>query len=178
MTRRISILVALILWVGVCFSQTIESLQEEIRRAEEQITKTNNLLDKTREDQRTNQRQLKLVRNRIGNRKRIVAILNTQISMRDRDIKKKNNSINTLNGQLAQLKKEYASMICSAYKSYRLNNYLLFLFSAADFNDISRRIFYIKRYNQMRESQAAKIASTSNRLSTEISSLEQKSLPS
>lgn len=158
-----------------CFSahcQTIESIQEEIRQAEAEIANTNALLAKTRQDQQTNQREIQLINSRIENRKKIISGLNGQISIINKKIGSNNSNIDQMNGELAQLKSDYGKMIYSSYKNYKLNNYLLFLFSATDFNDITRRIFYIRRYNQMREQQATKIEQTTEALSTEISSLE------
>lgn len=155
-------------------SQTIESLQEDIRRAEAEIAKTNTLLNKTRADQQVSQRQIQLIRTRIDNRQKVISSLSSQMTLINRKINNNNSNIKSLNQELVELKDDYSKMIYSAYKSYKLNNYLLFLFSATDFNDITRRIFYIRRYNQMRQRQAQKIAESSAQLADEIASLEQQ----
>ncbi len=156
------------------YSQTIESLEEDIKRAETEIARTNTLLDKTRADQQVSQRQLQLIKTRIDNRKKVISSLASQITLINRKINGNNSNIKTMNSELEELKKDYSKMIYNAYKNYKLNNYLLFLFSATDYNDITRRIFYIRRYNQMRQTQAQKIASTTEQLSVEVSSLEKQ----
>ncbi len=156
------------------YSQTIESLEDDIKRAEAEIAKTNTLLDKTRADQQVSQRQIQLIKNRIDNRKKVVSSLASQIKIINSQINRNNGNIKTMNKELELLKKDYSNMIYNAYKNYKLNNYLLFLFSATDYNDITRRIFYIRQYNQMRETQAKKISSTTANLASEVSSLEKK----
>ncbi|MFI3266392.1 MAG: peptidoglycan DD-metalloendopeptidase family protein [Rikenellaceae bacterium] len=174
MKKIITLILTLFCVVGAS-SQTIESLQEDIRRAEAEIAQTNELLDKTRADQQVNQREIQLIKSRIDNRKKVIASLTSQMALINKKIKGNNTNIDKMGGELKDLKADYSKMIYSAYKNYKLNNYLLFLFSASDFNDITRRIFYIRRYNSMREEQAQKISSTTQELSKEVSSLEAQS---
>lgn len=65
-------------------------------------------------------------------------------------------------------------MVYSAYKNYKLNSFLVFLFSSKDFNDATRRIAYMRRYNRMREQKAARIDSTAASLGREVTDLQNK----
>ena len=58
--------------------------------------------------------------------------------------------------------------------SYKLNSFLVFLFSSKDFNDATRRIAYMRRYNRMREQKAARIDSTAASLGREVTDLQNK----
>lgn len=170
----LTFLLAVFCTLGASAQTTIESLQEDIRRAEAEIERTNALLNRTRADQQVSQRQIQLIKTRIDNRQSLISSLSSQMTLTNRQINTNNNNIKQLGDELTDLKADYATMIYSAYKNYKLNNYLLFLFSAGDFNDLTRRIFYIRRYSLMRETQAEKIAETSAQLAAEISSLESK----
>lgn len=153
---------------------TIESLQAEIKKAEEEIRVSNELLEKNRKDQKLSQSELKIVRNKINNRKNIISKLENQIAIINSDIESRNSNIGKLNKELETLKKEYAQMIYESYKNYKLNNFLVFLFASRDFNDATRRIEYMRRYNTMREEKAAEITALSQRITNEIVELDTK----
>ena len=155
-------------------AQKLESLREEIRQAEEDIRITDQLLSKTQKSQKSADQQLKLIQNKIRNRKNIISNLDKQSNLIGNDIGTKNTTIRSLEGNLDQLKKEYAAMVYDAYKNYKLNNFMLFLFSSRDFNDATLRIAYMQRYNRMRELKAAEIDSLSASINREVNELEQQ----
>lgn len=155
-------------------SQSLESLREEIRQAEKEIEATNVLLSKIRKDQKSTQNELKLIQNRIRNRKNIVSNLNRQTQVISKDIDSKNDTISSLQQELDQLRKEYGEMVYNAYKNYKLNNFMLFLFASKDFNDATRRIAYMRRYNRMRQQKAVQIDSVSRTLNVQVGELQGK----
>ena len=152
-------------------AQTIESLNEEIRRAEEEIEATNKLLKSTESKTVSSEKELKLVRNNISQRKTIIKKLNQQSTKINTNVKTKSRSINSLEKELDALKSEYSEMLYNTYKHYKLNDYITFLFAAKDFNDIYRRIYYVKQYTKMREMKAAEIDSVTVKLNADIDSL-------
>ena len=173
-TRRLWIYVCAILFTLTADAQQLESLREEIRQAEEDIRITDQLLSKTQKSQKNADQQLKLIQNKIRNRKNIISNLDKQSNLIGNDIGTKNTTIRSLEGDLNQLKKEYAAMVYDAYKNYKLNNFMLFLFSSRDFNDATLRIAYMQRYNRMRELKAAEIDSLSASINREVNELEQQ----
>lgn len=173
--KRYILIMAFII-ASTCFAsaQNIKALQDEIRRAEQEIKINNELLNKTRKDQKLSESQLKLIRARIRNRQNIVSSLEKQITLINEDITTKNHTVSSLSDQLAQLKKEYADMLYTSYKNYKLNNFLVFLFASKDFNDATKRVAFMRRYNNMREKKAGTIDSLSKRLSIQITELDSK----
>lgn len=174
MRIKIAITLFLLALCTVVSAQSIESLQEQIRRAEEEIKANTVLLEKNRKDQKLSQTQLKLIQSRINSRKKIVNSLESQIVLINRDINSKSSTVTSLGSQLKKLKADYAKMIYAAYKNYRVNNFLLLLFSSRDFNDASARIYIMKRYNKLREEKATQIDSLSLRIKGQITQLSQK----
>lgn len=155
-------------------NQSLDALREEMRRAKEDIEATDQLLSKIRKDQKSTQSELKLIQNRIRNRKNIVSNLEKQTQVISRDIGSKNDTISRLRGDLTQLRTQYGEMVYSAYKNYKLNNFMLFLFASKDFNDATRRIAYMRRYNRMREQKAAEIDSVASTLNVQVGQLQGK----
>ena len=155
-------------------NQSLDALRDEIRRAEEEIRATNELLAKTKKDKQVTQNQLKLIQNRIRNRKQIIANLEKQTQVINGDIGTKNDTVHAMQNELTQLRKEYADMVYAAYKNYKLNNFLVFLFASKDFNDATRRISYMRRYNRMRQQKADQIKSVADSLHVQIGELENR----
>ena len=155
-------------------NQSLDALRDEIRRAEEEIRATNELLAKTKKDKQVTQNQLKLIQNRIRNRKQIIANLEKQTQVINGDIGTKNDTVQAMQNELTQLRKEYADMVYAAYKNYKLNNFLVFLFASKDFNDATRRISYMRRYNRMRQQKAEQIKSVADSLHVQIGELENR----
>ena len=155
-------------------NQSLDALRDEIRRAEEEIRATNELLAKTKKDKQVTQNQLKLIHNRIRNRKQIIANLEKQTQVINGDIGTKNDTVHAMQNELTQLRKEYADMVYAAYKNYKLNNFLVFLFASKDFNDATRRISYMRRYNRMRQQKAEQIKSVADSLHVQIGELENR----
>ena len=155
-------------------NQSLDALRDEIRRAEEEIRATNELLAKTKKDKQVTQNQLKLIQNRIRNRKQIIANLEKQTQVINGDIGTKNDTVHAMQNELTQLRKEYADMVYAAYKNYTLNNFLVFLFASKDFNDATRRISYMRRYNRMRQQKAEQIKSVADSLHVQIGELENR----
>ena len=175
MIHRIRIPILFVICWGfalAAYGQSIETLREQIRQAEEEIRITSRLLDQTQSSKKLTQSELKLIQNRIKNRKKVIAGLEAQIRLTDRDINTKTASIGSMQQDLERLKADYAAMIRNAYKNYKLNNFLVFLFASKDFNDATKRIAYMKRYNAMRENKAAEIDSVTRILNGQIAELD------
>ena len=153
---------------------TIESLNRQIARAEEEIKRNEALLSKIKGERAITQSQLKLIASRIANRLDIISSLGKQIDICARGIKQKNSEIKEINERIGVLKQEYAEMIYAAYKNALLNNSLTFLFAAEDFHDMTLRVNYMKRYNRMREAKAAELDSLSGVIKIEVEKLNEQ----
>lgn len=154
--------------------QTIDDYTRQINNLQREIEITNELLEQTQKEQNSNRSQLRLVETNIRNRRTIISSLDKQISLVNSDVRSKTNTVNALKKELGELKEEYAGMMASSYRNYKTNNYMSFLFAATDFNDATRRIYYMKRYTAMRERKAEVIDSVSTLLSSEIADLGMK----
>lgn len=168
------VIVILICSSTLANSQTIKELQTAIERAQKEIELNTKLISSTKKEETLNLSQLKMILARIGNRKSIINSMDKQARIISNDIYKRNINIKALNGDIKELREDYSAMIVSAHKNYKLNNYLLFLFSSEDFNDATQRITYMKRYNEMRKLKAVQIDTLCNKLELEISELNNK----
>lgn len=150
---------------------TIQSLNAQIEKAEAEIKKSQALLGKIKSERKVTQSELKLILSRISNRQSIVSSLTQQMVICEGNIHSKQSQINALESEIKRLKKEYAAMIYAAYKNHLMNNSMAFLFASRDFQEMTLRINYMKRYNAMRERKAAELDSLSGVLRGEVANL-------
>lgn len=151
----------------------MEELRRQISRYEEEIRVGTELLNKTQKDRTASESQLKIIRERLTNRQKMVSSLERQVGMIEGDIRSKNREIDRLNTQMAALRKDYAAMVYAAWKNYKLNNFILFLFSVDDFNAGARRADFMRRYNRARQDKAIEIAHLSDSIHSEVSKLDE-----
>ncbi len=117
----------------------------------------NRLLDQTKNNKKSSLAQLALIRNKISKRQALINGIAKQVKVLDDAILSNQKDVKRLNNELDTLKLRYAKSIVFAYQSRSGYEYLNFLFSAGSFNDAVKRITYLKRYRQNRETQAMAI---------------------
>ena len=79
-------------------------------------------------------KQLSLLKAQINLREDKINTINSEVRVLDNQISESNNTVHSLQGQLDQLRKEYAAMILFAYRNQSSYNKLMFIFAAKDFN--------------------------------------------
>lgn len=167
-------MIFLLACTGAAAQNTIEELREQMRRDQQQLNATNVLLGKTRDNIRLSERDLKLVQNNIITRRKLVKNLDSQISIISTEINSNARQVRELEENLGRLKKEYGEFVYESWKNHKLNNAVAFLFASRDFNDATRRISHMRRYNQMRERKGAEIDSLNYLLQYEIEKLNKQ----
>lgn len=131
-------------------SQSIKDLEVQINDSKRQIEKAEKML-RTKESQAaSNVEKLSLIRSQMNNRQNIVNNMRKQRDIVARNITTNNSTISRLQKEHGDLRGEYSDMMVLAYKNFIFNNTLTFLFAAKDFNELQMRIFYIRRYSNLR----------------------------
>lgn len=153
-------------------STELEQLRQQIKQYEEEIRISTELLNKTQKDRSASESQLKIIRTQLTNRRNMIRSLEKQVGVIEEDINKKNRDIGRLGKELEKLKKDYGAMVYAAYKNYKLNNFILFLFSSEDFNMASRRADFMRRYNRARMEKAGQITHMADSIQGEVSKLD------
>ncbi|MEG1934707.1 MAG: hypothetical protein RR141_01840, partial [Rikenellaceae bacterium] len=104
--KRLLLLITFILCSASCFSQSIETLKDEILKAEQEIERSKKMLFANKDEQKNGLTQLQLIRSNIKNRKLIVANLDKQVSITKKNISGNNKTIAKLSDELVNLKKD------------------------------------------------------------------------
>ncbi|RZM28913.1 MAG: peptidase M23 [Pedobacter sp.] len=138
-----------------------EALQREIELLQKNLNKTASSKKLTLGEIRSLNAKISLMQNKIG-------VINSEIKNLDGQIHENTNTVHNLQGQLAQLKKEYAGMIRFAQRNRNAYDKMMFIFAAKDFNQAYKRIKYLQQFGQYRKKQADYIMGTEKNLNYKI----------
>lgn len=120
--------------------------EERVRRLARQIDSRNQLLDET-------EKQARLLREEIARTDSVAGNLSATLE-RDRG--------------------QYGEMVREAYRNYRHNNYLTYLFSSRDFTDVARKITALREVASLRERKLRDIEALSVQVRTEKEALDRR----
>jgi len=142
-----------------------EAIQREIEQLQKNLNKTANGKKLTIQQINTINAQIRLRQDKIGT-------INSEIKNLDNQISQNTNTVHTLQGQLGDLKKEYAGMIRFAQRNRNSYDKMMFIFASKDFNQAYKRIKYLQQFSQYRKKQAGYIESTKQDLDGKIKVLD------
>lgn len=150
------------------------SVRDEIRQAEAEIARINKLVGDTRKEQGVTLGHLKLVGSKLENRQKIVKGIESEMGTVSGQLQVKSAEVSRLQNQYDELKNSYSALIRIAYKNYRNNSFLSFLFSARDFTDAARRLYYVKRIGADIQNKADELQTLNKKLDVEVASLNDR----
>ncbi|MCC6839021.1 MAG: peptidoglycan DD-metalloendopeptidase family protein [Flavobacteriales bacterium] len=136
------------------------------------IKQTNELLSRSRNEQRTTQQQVQLLEARIGQRQELIQTMGSELARMDQDIQDGRDSIRQMERGLETLKEEYARMVQFAYMNRRAYDRLSYIFAAESFAQAFRRSRYLDQLAQQRSQQAVLIQSTKEVLAVRMEDLQ------
>ena len=144
--------------ISTCgFSQTVSELKQKKEKAAKDIEYTTSLLNEIQKNEQASLDRLKLLNNRLAQRNILISNINNEISIYQEFIDDSFYAVQMLQEDLQKLKQEYAELIRLAYRNKNINNVILFVLSAENFNQAYRRFLYMKRYTTYRKKQVETI---------------------
>ena len=120
--------------------------EERVRRLARQIDSRNQLLDET-------EKQTRLLREEIARTDSVAGNLSATLE-RDRA--------------------QYGEMVREAYRNYKHNNYLTYIFSSRDFTDVARKITALREVASLRERKLRDIEALTAEVRTEKEALDRR----
>lgn len=174
LARRLTMALLLLFLILPASAQSdeVERLRKQIAQYEAEIAACNDLIAKSKKSQSVSESQLKVVRTQLSKRREMVAALGKQLDAIEGDITARRSDIMRLEDDLTVLKDDYAKMVYDSWKGRRHNDFMLFLFSASDFNAATRRAEFMRRYNRARAEKARQIGNLSMKIEGEVSELD------
>jgi septal ring factor EnvC (AmiA/AmiB activator) len=163
-----------ICWHSPLVAQNKKELQSKKAQLKDEIEFTNKLLSETKQQKKVSIGQLVTLSKKINTRQELINTISGEITTMDQLIKQNYHQIQQKQGELEQLKKDYARMLVYAYKNRGGYKLLMFVFAAHDFNQAYKRLKYLQQYGEYRKKQATLIRQKQLELNDQIAELQGK----
>lgn len=153
------------------FGQDRKVLEEQRKQLIEEIEQTSNLLANAKKDKKAALDRYFVLQRQIKKRQQLINTLKEELVLTDASILRVDAVITFLSHDIERLKEEYSQMLRVAYRHRKSQSFIVFLFSARNFNDAYRRWQYIRQYDRYRKRQAEVILATQESLKERASHL-------
>src|ERR1700742_5178254 len=169
---KIAFFLILVFMAVNAHAQSSDELKRRRDKYNEELQKLNQEYEETANNKKSSLKQLNLLKAQINLREEKINNINSQVRLLDNQISESTNTVHSLQGQLDQLRKEYAAMILFAYRNQSAYNKLMFIFASKDFNQAYKRLKYLQQFGTYRERQANYIQGTEKDLNVKIVELD------
>ncbi|MGF1584505.1 MAG: murein hydrolase activator EnvC family protein [Bacteroidales bacterium] len=151
-----------------------EELEKQRIETQRIIENTTRLLEQTSLNRQNSLERLNIVNRRLQLRQGLISTMESEVRFLDTSISNRQNKIKELETELVESRNSYASLINSAYKHRFAHQRMMFIFSAADFNQAYRRLKYLQQYSESRQKQILRIQDLTGEIFNEIEELEKQ----
>ena len=166
-TRRLLCVLFAVCLAGIAVAQEndpVAAQKRKIAALEQKIAKEEQAISKLKADRSTVEERVRRLALQVENRNRLIAETEKQAQLLRNEIGKNKRTADQLDASLETNRAAYADMVREAYRNYKQNNYLTYIFAARDFRDISRRISDLRAVATMRADKMHQIDSLSGRV--------------
>ena len=138
-------------------AQTLKELQAQQKKYAEEIETTGKMIKQTKQNEKATENKLNLINQDIRTRKKLINSINQEIVALDQEQTRLKVEHTRLEQELDSLKQDYARLVQLTHYADMQQSPLLFLLSAQDFNQLFRRIRYMREFAVYRQQQVAQI---------------------
>jgi septal ring factor EnvC (AmiA/AmiB activator) len=160
--------------IGLSQTNKKKELKEKRQKLLDDIELSRKMFKKTRENRKESLEELENLQKQVQIRQRLINNISQEIALINKNMEETNQIISSFEGDLDNLKQEYAKMVRYAYKNLSAQNKLAFIFSAESFNRAYNRLQYFRQYKEFREEQARLIKEVKQKLENKVEDLEKK----
>jgi murein hydrolase activator len=164
MRRTSLVLTLMILLLPLAIGQTRGDLEEQRKRALEEISYVDNLIQNTAKEKSESISALKILGNKVNLRESIIKGMGDEIDLLNERIEMNQLAIEMMEGDLISLKEDYSSAIISSYKSKKVNPDIVYILSAKDFNQGYKRLKYLQQVTKFRRKESEIIGELKERI--------------
>ncbi len=178
MRRLLPILTLLLLLATspAAAQNSVAQQKKVIAAIEKQIAEGEKAISAIQKDKSAQQNRVSSLASQVEQRNRLLEANQTQIKLLQREIEQAAIRSTELNVELLREREAYGQMVREAYRNYRNNNFISYIFASENFRDVARRIVNIRHVAQLREQRMLGIDSLSRNLdSTRLVLLDRKS---
>lgn len=152
--------------------QTKTELEEQRKKALEEIAYVDNLLSNTVKEKSASVNALKILGNKVSLREQIINGMSTEIGLLNDRIELNRQAIEMMENDLILLKNDYSRAILNSYKAEKINPEIIYILSAKDFNQGYKRLKYLQQVTKLRRNEAQIITELKERIEETKNKLE------
>ncbi len=160
MKKRIIYAVATLMLASVSIQgQSLKELQAQQKKYAQEIENTGKMLQQTKQNEKATENKLNLINQDIRTRKKLINSISQELVALDAEQNRLQGEQYRLEAELDSLKRDYAHLVQLTHYADLQQSPLLFLLSAKDFNQLVRRLRYMREFAAYRQEQVARIES-------------------
>ncbi|MEG2178068.1 MAG: peptidoglycan DD-metalloendopeptidase family protein [Bacteroidales bacterium] len=164
--------IILILFTLTSFAQDKKTLEANKKQLEKEIKQTTRILNETKKNKKASLLELNLLVQNIKKRQKLIQTLDVEMRAVSGQITQISSTVQRLEVDIATLKKEYASMLVSAYNNRNQYSRIMFILSSKDFNQAYRRLQYLRQYTSYQRQQVELIKTKQTALVANVNELQ------
>jgi len=179
MIRRPLILLLLVLCSGAVRAQSsaetdrkVAEQERVIRSIRDEIAEADKRISGIKTDKANARQRARLLTRQIERRNNLLAAEEQKERILTEELRRKERSSRELQTELSRRREQYAEMVREAWRNYRSNSVLTYIFSSKDFNDAVHRIGTLRAVSSLRERQMRLIDSLTTQLDVERAALQ------
>jgi len=155
----------------ICFfnslvAQTKADLEERRKKTLGEISYVDGLLKTTSKEKTQSMNAIKIIGKKLNLRESVIRGMHEEIMLLTDRINLNTLAIEMMEGDMVDLKKEYARAIVNSYRLQKGNPDLVFVLSAKDFNQGYKRLKYLKQLAKFRRREAEIISELKDQINT------------
>ncbi len=164
MIRRIVIIIFLWLSIFKAQAQTKAELEEKRRKALDEITYVDNMLQATSREKRESLNELTIIGNRLSLRESVLLGLRQELYLLNERIGLNGLAIEMMENDLVSLRRDYQSAVLNSFRISKGHSETTYILSARDFNQGYKRIKYLQQAAKFRRRETELILELKNQI--------------
>lgn len=151
----------------------VREMESQRNKLEQQLAESRKLLSSAQKDVDGQLAQLSALTAQIKKQKQFVARLDADVKAIDRELKSIEEQMQTLQAELERRRGHYAEALQMMTSKNTFENKLMFLLSAESFNQMARRMRYLREYSNFQQEQGEQLMAQQQELENKRIELEQ-----
>lgn len=176
MKRLYILVICLFSFFAPVIAQTskIEQQKKVIANLERSIAREEKQLAQLKKNKASAEKQVRSLTKQIERRNALIRETSRQIKQLTAEVRASEKRLKELGGQLTQLEQNAREIARVAYRNFRYQTYLSYLFSAKSFSDMARRVAMLRVASEYRISQIKSVSATRSDVQAERNTLAKR----
>lgn len=154
-------------------AQNRTQLEQKRKKVQNEIAYTRTILNKTSKKKTATLHKINTLNQIIQKQGQVIGQLKDEVAEADSEITRQSMTLDELKAIYDRERQKLKKVVRQAYKSRKASNEMAFVFSAATFRQLGRRLKYLKRISQYREARIAEVKEKAAQVKNGLEQLEE-----